>query len=89
MSRPKLRKVDGAKRKKERKRSKQALELRTSLFLNIPEKCCLCETEFDKKSKEMAQTWHIIVYEDRKVMRLTCPNCREKVDNAMEKINAN
>lgn len=88
MSRPKIREVDTAKRKKERKRTQQVLEQRTSLFLNTPEKCCLCEAAFDKKSKKMAQTWHIVVYEDRKVMRLTCPDCQKKVDNAMEKINA-
>jgi len=85
---PKIRKLNTAKRKKERKKAKEALKQKTSLFLDMPEKCCVCETGFDKKSKEMAQTWHVVVFDNRKTIRLTCPPCWEKVENAMEETNA-
>lgn len=84
MSRPKLRKVDSARRKQQRKEVKRALQRRTSMFLDIPEKCCVCQTPFDKKNKEMAQTWHVVVFEERQVARLTCPSCWEKVETTME-----
>ena len=85
---PKIRKLNTAKRKKERKKAQEALKQRTSLFLDMPEKCCVCETEFDKKSREMAQTWHVVVFEERKVIRLTCPPCWQKVENNIGEINA-
>jgi hypothetical protein len=85
---PKIRKLNAAKRKKERKKAKETLKRRTGLLLNMPEKCCVCEIEFDKKSKDMAQTWHVVVFEERKVVRLTCPPCWQKVENNIGEINA-
>ena len=88
MNKPKLRKVNTARRKKERKATQEALKKRASMILDIPEMCCVCEEPFDKKSKEMAQTWHVVVFDNKKTIRLTCPSCWEKVENAMEETNA-
>jgi hypothetical protein len=88
VNKPKLRKVNTARRKKERKATQEALKKRASMILDIPEMCCVCEGPFDKKSKEMAQTWHVVVFDNRKTIRLTCPPCWEKVENAMEETNA-
>ena len=85
---PKLRKPNTAKRKKQRKNAKEALKQRTGLLLNMPEECCVCETGFDKKSKEMAQTWHVVVFEERKIIRLTCPPCWQRVENNIGEPNA-
>ena len=84
MSRPKLRKVDTAKRKRDRKELEETLKKRTSMFLDMPEECCVCETAFNKKSKEMARTWHVVVFEERKTIRLTCPKCWEKIKTTTE-----
>ena len=88
MSRPKIRKVDSAKRKKERKAAQEALKKRTSMFLDIPEECCVCQEAFDRKNKEMAQTWHVTVFDSKKTVRLTCPPCWQKVEKVMEEANA-
>ena len=56
----------------------------TGLFLNMPDKCCVCEGPFDKKSKEMALTWRVVVFEERQTVRLTCPACWEGVEKMME-----
>jgi|TARA_Y100000310_G_scaffold307821_1_gene350270 hypothetical protein len=88
MSRPKLRKVDTAKRKRERKETQEELQKRTSMFLDVPEECCTCSAKFDKKSKEMADTWHVVVFEERKVIRLSCPSCWEQVQLLTEEKNA-
>lgn len=39
----------------------------------LPDKCSSCETEFDKKSKEMAQTWMVVAKDEQK--QLMCPEC--------------
>ena len=88
MSRPKLRKVDTAKRKKERKATQEVLKKRASMLLDIPEECCACQEVFDKKNKKMAQTWHVTVFDDRKIVRLTCPPCWQKIENIVEEANA-
>jgi len=88
MSRPKLRKMNRTKRKETRKAVEETLQRRTSMFLDIPEECCVCATSFDKKNKEMAQTWHVVVFEERKTIRLTCPPCWEKIENTTEETHA-
>ena len=87
MNKPKLRKVNTARRKKERKATQEALKKRASMILDIPEACCVCESAFDKRSKEMAQTWQVVVFEERKKIRLTCPSCWKKVKTAVEETN--
>jgi nitrate/TMAO reductase-like tetraheme cytochrome c subunit len=87
MNKPKIRKVNTAKRKKERKIAEEALKRKTSMFLDIPEECCVCEAAFDKRSKEMAQSWQVVVFEERKKIRLTCPDCWKKVKTTMEEAN--
>tara|TARA_Y100000310_G_scaffold278534_1_gene297012 strand:+ start:381 stop:653 length:273 start_codon:yes stop_codon:yes gene_type:complete len=84
MSRPKLRKVNTAQRKKERKATEAALKAKTSMLLDIPEECCVCHAAFDKKNKEMAQTWHVVVFDERKTIRLTCPPCWDKIEEETE-----
>jgi len=81
----KIRKVNAAKRKKEIKEAQKRMAERTSMLLNVPEKCCVCETQFDKKSKEMATTWHVVVMEQKKKIHLTCPVCWEAVEKVVEK----
>ena len=48
------------------------------MMLNLPEKCHMCKTSYDKNSKEMAQTWFIDVYEQQMLTVLTCPTCQQK-----------
>lgn len=87
MRRPKLRKVDTDKRKRERKKAKKQLQERASMVLNAPDNCCVCKTPFDKKSKKMAQTWHVVVFEAKKAIRLTCPACWKEVEKVAEEKN--
>jgi hypothetical protein len=48
------------------------------MMLNLPDKCHKCLTPYDKKSKEMAMSWFVDVYEQQRLTVLTCPTCREK-----------
>jgi len=43
-------------------------------FDKLPDACLTCEKSFDKKSKEMARTWNVVV-QDKDTVRLYCPEC--------------
>jgi len=88
VTRPKLRKVNSAKRKKKQKAAQEELQKKTGMFLGLPDKCCVCEAPFDKKSREMARTWNVVVYEEEKVIRLTCPPCWKKIELVAEETHA-
>lgn len=45
-------------------------------FNKLPEKCSACNNPFDKKDKEMAQSWNVVVRQE--VVRLFCPTCIKK-----------
>jgi hypothetical protein len=47
------------------------------------DKCCVCETPFDRKSREHAMTWTVEVFKEKKTVDLYCPDCKKvelKVD---------
>ena len=42
-------------------------------FVKMPDLCGICQKEFDKKNKEMVESWSVVVKQD--VVRLFCPDC--------------
>lgn len=50
------------------------LEEQLMQFGQLPEQCNACHAPFDKKSKEMAKTWNVVV-PDETTVRLYCPQC--------------
>jgi len=85
---PKIRKMNTARRKKARKQAQEALKQKTSMLLDMPEECCVCNDAFDKKSRDMVQTWHVVVFESKKIVRLSCPDCWEKIETEVGETNA-
>ena len=79
----KLRKVDTAKRKQDRKDAKKVLETHAAMFLDHSKECCLCKTEFIR-SRETVKTWHITVHGER--VRLTCPDCWSIIQEGLERV---
>jgi uncharacterized protein with PIN domain len=61
------------------KQKKKSLEKdmvqKVALFGQIPENCLVCEKDFDKKNKEMVQSWYVIVREEEEKVNLYCPEC--------------
>ena len=51
-------------------------------FGKMPEQCQICQKEFDKKNKEMIESWSVVVKQE--VVRLFCPDC---MNTAKEVIN--
>ena len=82
MSRPKIKKVNKAKRKKERKDSQKRLAEQASRMMRHPKECCMCGTLFER-TRETVKTWQITAREER--VHLTCPSCWLTVREIVEK----
>lgn len=54
-----------------------------SQFEKLPEQCTTCENAFDRKNREMLQTWNVVVRQDH--VRLFCPDCMNKAKEVIEK----
>ena len=57
-----------------------------SMFEMLEDDCAACSKPFDKKSKEHATTWNVVVREKEKIVRLYCPECWERANNLIEEI---
>ena len=62
--------------KKTGKGSSRELSQKMSQFQQLPEQCCACKEPFDKKDKEMIQSWAVVVRQE--AVRLFCPDCINK-----------
>ena len=75
--------MSNANRKLQRKKEKdlqKEVSKKVGLFNLMPDKCHICETPYDKNSKEMAQTWFVNVFAEDKIVDLFCPDCWSKVN---------
>lgn len=58
------------------KEATEEMSHKLSQFEKLPEQCSACNKEFDKKDKEMIQSWNVIVKQE--TVRLFCPECIKK-----------
>ena len=56
-------------------------------FSKLPEQCSTCDAAFDKKDREMVQTWKVLVRQE--VVRLFCPECIDLAKEAIENVREN
>jgi hypothetical protein len=63
-----------AMEKKVGKEDSQKLADKIFQFDKLPDECLACLKPFDKKSKEMAMTWNVVL-RDENTVRLYCPDC--------------
>jgi len=66
------------KRKQKKKQKTKDLEQKLNMFESLGEECLTCQTSFDKKNKEMVQSWIVVVREKESKVNLYCPGCWEK-----------
>ena len=60
------------------------MEKKMALFGQMPDHCLTCETPFDKKNKEMALSWSVVIHGEEEVVRLYCPECWDKAKEITE-----
>ena len=65
--------------------SQSKIAKQVGLFHKLPEECLMCEKPYDKKSKEMARTWNVVV-KDEDTVRLYCPNCWNTANKIIQEV---
>ena len=53
--------------------AQEKMSSQVALFGKLPEMCNICQKEFDKKDKDMVNSWSVVVKQE--VVRLFCPEC--------------
>ena len=53
-------------------------------FGKLPQACDACQEPFDKKDKDMIQSWSVVVKQE--VVRLFCPHCIRKTQEVLENV---
>lgn len=61
------------------KKQNQLIQEKVMLFDALPSKCNGCQEPYDKKNKEQATTWSVMVFNESKSVRLFCPTCYKNV----------
>ena len=74
MNRAQRRAAQKSKKKKGEKPNKE-IDNMMGMFDLLPDQCSACLAPYDKKDKQMVNTWNVVVKEDQKVVRLYCPDC--------------
>ena len=75
------RKTKRAMKKKMGPDATDKLANQVALFSKLPDTCLACSKEFDKKDKEMIETWKVVVRQN--TVRLFCPDCITKTQEAI------
>jgi len=60
---------------------------KVALFGKLGNECLTCNKPFDKKDKEMVQSWSVVVKQE--TVRLFCPECINKAKEALNVSNQN
>ena len=71
------------RQEKETRKFEKKLAKKLNMFDDLPENCLTCEKEYDKKDREQAMTWQVVVKTD--AVRLYCPECWDKAKDLINK----
>ena len=80
------RKMARNKAKKEKKEFEKVMKQQLFMFDKLGDECAACSKPYDKKSKEHAMTWNVVVREQEEIVRLYCPECWDKANKIIKEI---
>jgi len=80
------RKIVRNRAKREKKEFEKVMKKQLMMFDKLEDQCAACQEPFDKKSKEHAKTWKVVVREDEEVVRLYCPQCWDKANKIIKEL---
>ena len=72
-----------AKKKKDKsfaqetQRVENKMKKQMGMFDRLPQTCSTCKKDFPK-TREAHMSWQVVVYNERQLVRLFCPECQEK-----------
>ena len=67
-----------------KKKGQATLEEDQFLFHLMPDSCSSCGSPFDKKNKQQALTWSVVVRKAEKKVNLFCPTCIQKTREVLD-----
>ena len=79
-------KIRRAIKRNKKKQSERDLKEKISMFSQLEDQCLVCEKAFDKRNKDMVQSWYVVVKEEQKKVNLYCPECWDRASNFVNKI---
>ena len=81
------RKILRNKTKKIKKDVEKQMKRQLMMFDKLKDECASCEKPYDKKSKEHAMTWNVVVREKEEKVNLYCPECWDKANKIIKDFN--
>ena len=88
MNRAQRRAAQKSKKKKGQKPNEE-IDKKMGLFDLLPDQCSACLAPYDKKDKQMATTWNVVVKEEAKIVRLYCPDCWSTAQRILQDVRDN
>ena len=79
-------KIERSMKKAKKRQDEKEMKEKIGLFSRLEDCCLVCEKPFDKQDKEMVQSWCVIVREEQKQVRLYCPECWDRANDMVKKI---
>jgi len=76
-----------AEKKRQKSDPEQLMADKIHLFGNLPNECNACQSPFDRKDREMAFSWSVVVRQE--MVRLFCPDCINKTKEAIQTVQTN
>ena len=73
---------------KKSKEKTSEVEQKLGLFDLMPNECLVCHEPFDKSDKEMVKSWHVVVREKEKSVKVYCPACWNNAINILKEVGA-
>jgi Zn finger protein HypA/HybF involved in hydrogenase expression len=64
--------------------AQEKMSQQVTQFGKLPKKCMTCDNAFDKKDKEMIESWNVVVRQEE--VRLFCPECIKKTQEVLEDV---
>ena len=72
--------------RRQEKAAKKKLKKQLGALTALGEECSACAKEFDKKSREHAETWRVVVRKDKSRVSLFCPDCWDKAKQLVDQL---
>jgi len=69
-----------------KKQAEKDLKEKLNMFDKLPEECTACDAPFDKKNRDMLNSWNVVVRTRESVVRLYCPPCWEHAVSVLESL---
>lgn len=73
--------------KKTNKEKSKDLKQKLNMFDRLPDHCLTCDEPFDKKNREQAQSWFVVVKNSEQSVKIYCPECWDEATKLIKDLN--